>query len=47
MLFMVIEKFRNQDAIAVYRRVRDRGRQIPEGVEFVEGKLQRGGGGEE
>lgn len=36
MLFMVIEKFRNQDAVAVYRRVRDRGRQIPDGVEFVD-----------
>ena len=36
MLFMVIEKFRNQDAVAVYRRVRDRGRLIPEGVEFVD-----------
>lgn len=36
MLFMVIEKFRNQDAVAVYRRVRDRGRQIPPGVEFVD-----------
>lgn len=36
MLFMVIEKFRNQDALAIYRRVRDRGRQIPDGVEFVD-----------
>ncbi|HEX6041730.1 DUF3303 domain-containing protein [Longimicrobium sp.] len=36
MLFMVIEKFRNQDAVAVYRRARERGRQIPEGAEFVD-----------
>ena len=36
MLFMVIEKFRSQDALSVYRRVRDRGRLIPEGVEFVD-----------
>jgi hypothetical protein len=36
MLFMVVEKFRNQDALPIYRRVRDRGRQIPEGVEFVD-----------
>jgi hypothetical protein len=36
MLFMVIEKFRNQDAPAIYRRVRDRGRLIPDGVEFVD-----------
>jgi Protein of unknown function (DUF3303) len=35
MLFMVIEHFRNQDAKAVYRRFRERGRQAPEGLEFV------------
>lgn len=36
MLFMVIERFRGQDALSVYRRVRDRGRLIPAGVEFVD-----------
>ena len=35
MLFMVIETFRNQDAKAVYRRFRDKGRQMPEGLAFV------------
>ena len=35
MLFMVIETFRNQDAKAVYRRFRDKGRQCPEGLTFV------------
>ncbi len=35
MLFMVIETFRNQDAKAVYRRFRDKGRQMPDGVAFV------------
>jgi hypothetical protein len=35
MLFMVIERFRNQDAAAVYRRFRDKGRQLPEGLSFV------------
>lgn len=35
MLFMVIEHFRNQDARAVYRRFRERGRQAPEGLAFV------------
>ncbi len=33
---MVIERFRDQDALSVYRRVRDRGRLIPDGVEFVD-----------
>jgi len=35
MLFMVIETFRNQDAKAVYRRFRDKGRMLPDGVAFV------------
>ncbi|CAM5775500.1 hypothetical protein LMIY3S_05055 [Labrys miyagiensis] len=35
MLFMVIEYFRNQDARSVYRRFRERGRQVPEGLAFM------------
>lgn len=35
MLFMVVERFRNQDGKAVYRRFRDKGRMTPEGLEFV------------
>jgi hypothetical protein len=35
MLFMVIETFRNQDAKTVYRRFRDKGRMMPDGVAFV------------
>ena len=35
MLFMVIENFRNQDAKAVYRRFRDKGRMMPDGLTFV------------
>lgn len=35
MLFMVVETFRNQNVKAVYRRFRDRGRMLPEGLEFV------------
>jgi hypothetical protein len=35
MLFMVIERFRNQDALAVYRRFREKGRQMPDGLAFV------------
>jgi hypothetical protein len=35
MLFMVIEHFRNQDAKAVYRRFREKGRMMPEGLHFV------------
>jgi hypothetical protein len=35
MLFMVIERFRSQDAKSVYRRFREKGRMLPEGVTFV------------
>ncbi len=36
MLFMVIERFKDRDALAVYRRFRERGRMTPEGMTFVE-----------
>ena len=36
MLFMVIERFRNRDANAVYQRFRERGRMLPEGLKYVE-----------
>jgi len=35
MLYMVVERFKNRDAIAVYRRFRERGRQQPEGLRYV------------
>jgi len=35
MLFMVIETFRNHDGKAIYDRLRDKGRQMPEGLTFV------------
>ena len=35
MLFMVIERFKNRDAKAVYRRFRDQGRGMPEGLRYV------------
>jgi hypothetical protein len=35
MLFMVIERFRNRDAKAVYRRFRDNGRMMPDGLRYV------------
>lgn len=36
MLFMVVETFRNQNAIAVYRRFKEKGRMMPDGLTFVE-----------
>ena len=35
MLFMVIEEFRDQDAKSVYRRFREKGRMMPDGLTFV------------
>ena len=35
MLFMVIERFRGQDGRAVYGRLAERGRSVPDGVAFV------------
>ena len=35
MLFMIVEHFRNGDALSVYRRCRDRGRMAPEGLQYV------------
>jgi hypothetical protein len=35
MLFMVIERFRDRDAKAVYRRFRDSGRMMPDGLKYV------------
>jgi hypothetical protein len=35
MLFMVIEKFRDQNADAIYRRLREKGRMMPDGLVFI------------
>ena len=34
-VYMVIERYRNGDALPVYRRFRDRGRMAPEGLTYV------------
>jgi len=36
MLFMIIERFANNDMAPVYRRVRERGRQLPDGLRYVD-----------
>ena len=36
MLFMVIERFRDGDAAAVFRRFRERGRMLPRGLRYVD-----------
>jgi Domain of unknown function (DUF3303) len=34
MLYMVVETFRGGDPVPVYRRYRDQGRLMPEGIEY-------------
>jgi len=36
MLFMVIERFQNNDAVPVYRHLRTKGRSLPDGLEYVD-----------
>ena len=36
MFFMVIERFKNRNARAVYTRSRERGRMLPEGLKYVD-----------
>jgi hypothetical protein len=40
MLFMVIERFKNRDARAVYRRLRDQGRGVPDGLRYVDSWIE-------
>jgi hypothetical protein len=35
MFYMVVENYRGGDALPVYRRLRDQGRLMPEGLRFV------------
>jgi hypothetical protein len=35
LLYMIVEHFKDQDPIPVYRRFRDRGRLLPEGVQYL------------
>jgi hypothetical protein len=34
-LYMVIEHFKNKDAVPIYRRFRDNGRMAPQGLRYV------------
>ena len=35
MLYMILERFKTTGAIDVYRRARDQGRMMPDGLEYV------------
>jgi hypothetical protein len=36
MLFMVIERFKDNDMLPVYKRLRDQGRMFPEGLKYID-----------
>ena len=36
MLFMVIERFQDNDMVPIYRQVRDGGRMLPEGLKYID-----------
>ena len=36
MLFMVIERFRDNDMVPIYRQVREGGRMLPEGLKYID-----------
>jgi len=36
MLFMVIERFRDNDMVPIYQHLRDAGRGLPEGMDYVD-----------
>ncbi len=40
MLFMVIERFRDADMIPVHQRVRSAGRMLPEGLEYIDSRVE-------
>lgn len=35
MLYIVVERYKNRDAVPVYRRFRERGRMMPDGLRYV------------
>jgi hypothetical protein len=39
MIYMVIERYRDGDPVPVYRRFRDRGRLAPDGLTYVQSRV--------
>ncbi|MEG3863095.1 DUF3303 domain-containing protein [Microcoleus sp. herbarium12] len=36
MLFMIIERFKDNDMLPIYQRIRDEGRMFPEGLKYID-----------
>jgi hypothetical protein len=40
MLFMVIERFRDNDMVPIYKRLRDEGRVVPPGLKYLDSWIE-------
>ena len=40
MLYMVIERFKDRDASAVYKRLRESGRMMPDGLNYIDSWIE-------
>jgi hypothetical protein len=40
MLFMIIERFKDNDMLPIYQRDRDEGRMLPEGLEYIDSWIE-------
>ena len=40
MLFMIIERFKDSDMLPTYKRLRDEGRMIPDGLKYVDSWIE-------
>jgi hypothetical protein len=40
MLFMIVERFKNRDPRPIYRRLQDAGRQMPEGLRYLDSWIE-------
>lgn len=40
MLFMIIERFKDNNMLPIYQRVRDEGRMFPEGLKYVDSWIE-------
>lgn len=40
MLFMIVERFKDNDMLPVYQRVRDEGRMLPDGLKYIDSWIE-------
>jgi uncharacterized protein DUF3303 len=40
MLFMIIEHFKDDDMLPIYKRLRDQGRMLPDGLKYVDSWIE-------